>query len=113
MSGSHALSTIEPLIPSSTTNLLTPTSSERSHSPDTDRNLCVMLDDRGNVFQFSNDIPFFVFLLFVQIMTLNLLFFCSSIFFIFKNKWKKNQHVDLWMRFQNLTNEMIVTKNGR
>lgn len=51
MSSSHALSTIEPLIPSSTTTLLTPTSNERSHSPDTDRNLCVMLDDRGKVYR--------------------------------------------------------------
>ncbi|XP_031641230.1 T-related protein [Contarinia nasturtii] len=66
MSSSHTMSTIEPLIPSSSNSLLTSTSSDRSRSPDTDRNLCVMLDDR-----------------------------------------------DLWMRFQNLTNEMIVTKNGR
>lgn len=24
-----------------------------------------------------------------------------------------NESIDLWLRFQNLTNEMIVTKNGR
>lgn len=47
MSSSHAISTIEPLIPSSSNSLLTSTSNDRSHSPDTDRNLCVMLDDRG------------------------------------------------------------------
>lgn len=52
MSNSHALTTLEPLIPNSSNSLLAPTSNnERSHSPDTDRNLCVMLDDRGNVYQ--------------------------------------------------------------
>lgn len=65
MSNSHAL---EPLIPSSTSNLLTPTSSERSHSPDTDRNLCVMLDDRGKVFIVN-----------------------ISKWFTFSSKWKENK----------------------
>lgn len=52
MSNSHALTTLEPLIPNSSNSLLAPTSNnERSHSPDTDRNLCVMLDDRGNVYR--------------------------------------------------------------
>lgn len=45
MSSTHTLSTIES--PSTANGLLATTSNERSHSPETDRNLCVSLDDRG------------------------------------------------------------------
>lgn len=49
MSTSNSMSSLEPLIPSTTNGLYTSSSGgDRSHSPDNDRNLCVTLDDRGN-----------------------------------------------------------------
>lgn len=123
MSNSHALSTIEPLIPSSSTTLLTPTSNERSsHSPDNDRHLCVMLDDRGNMYAQFFPIEFlesFFFLHHTRFLTLfndeskkfNIFKMLDHFLFLFVHYTLS--HTDLWMRFQNLTNEMIVTKNGR
>lgn len=67
MATSHILSAIEPLVPNTTNDIGTLNHQSMSNrSPEIDRNVNVLLDDR-----------------------------------------------DLWMRFQNLTNEMIVTKNGR
>lgn len=65
MAAPHILSAIEPMI-SATGMSMGHHGTSSSRSPDLDRNLSIVLDDR-----------------------------------------------DLWMRFQNLTNEMIVTKNGR
>uniref|UniRef100_A0A336K7U6 CSON015494 protein n=1 Tax=Culicoides sonorensis TaxID=179676 RepID=A0A336K7U6_CULSO len=64
MAAPHILSAIEPMV--SATGMSMGHHHGNSRSPDIDRNLSIVLDDR-----------------------------------------------DLWMRFQNLTNEMIVTKNGR
>lgn len=79
MSGSHGLSTIEPLIPSSSNSLLTPTSGDRSHSPEADRNLCVMLDDRGKINPFNK--------IKNELLNVNHHFFLLQFFFIhFLNK---------------------------
>lgn len=74
MATSHILSVVEPLNDGGSSNQNgtghngsnNSSSTPHSRSPDLEKNLHVILDDR-----------------------------------------------DLWMRFQNLTNEMIVTKNGR
>lgn len=62
MAAPHILSAIEPMISATGMSM----GHHGNRSPDIDRNLSIVLDDR-----------------------------------------------ELWMRFQNLTNEMIVTKNGR
>lgn len=94
MPTTQVLSAMDPLI-SNAGNLLAPSGpNPPARSSHNDQHLSVTLDDRGALICWLYD------------------------FILFNIKSADNincsiEFTDLWMRFQNLTNEMIVTKNGR